>query len=249
MLYSSNTERMIQLEYGIELDTRLILTELWSVIPACDINYNEFHIFDRIIFNCQIVLIFIISIAHLLVRNVNYLYTLFFLYKRKRKLQFNCTTGYDPDRTWFRNNAEFGHESIRFDGSVVMVWAGKSTNGRAYLYIVRNGALADQQYSNEIVLHIVVPYATVIGDEFVHMDNNARLHRARLLDNFIYDEGILRMDCSTYFPGMNLIEHVWDILGRSVAGLLSPPQTEVKTQFSSWKVLSTGVGENTPMPL
>ncbi|GBM03962.1 hypothetical protein AVEN_99167-1 [Araneus ventricosus] len=57
------------------------------------------------------------------------------------------------------------------------------------------------------------------------MDDEVRPHRARLVDNFLFDEGILQMDWPTYPPDMNPIKRVCDILGRRVAGRLSPPET------------------------
>nr|GBL91521.1 hypothetical protein AVEN_51963-1 [Araneus ventricosus]GBL91551.1 hypothetical protein AVEN_134454-1 [Araneus ventricosus] len=106
-----------------------------------------------------------------------------------------------------------------------MDWAGVTINGRTDLYIIRNGELTVQRCRDDILRPIVGPYAASIGDESILMDDNARPHCARLVDNFLFNEGILRMDWSAYSSDMNPIEHVWDILGRRVAGRLSPPET------------------------
>ncbi|GBN26927.1 Transposable element Tcb2 transposase [Araneus ventricosus] len=107
-----------------------------------------------------------------------------------------------------RNNPAFVHESVRLGGSGVMVWAGVSINGRNDLYIISNEALTAQRYSDEILGSIVVPCAAAIEDESILMDDNTRPQRARLVDNFLFDEGILRMDWPAYSPDMNPIEHV-----------------------------------------
>ncbi|GBO09858.1 hypothetical protein AVEN_14775-1 [Araneus ventricosus] len=57
------------------------------------------------------------------------------------------------------------------------------------------------------------------------MDDNARPHCSRLVDYFLSDEGIFRMDWPAHSPNLNPIEHVWDILGRTDAGRLSQPET------------------------
>ncbi|GBN35036.1 hypothetical protein AVEN_129147-1 [Araneus ventricosus] len=71
-----------------------------------------------------------------------------------------------------------------------------------------NGALTAQRYRDDILRPIVVPYAAAIGDESILMEDNARPHRAELVDNFLFDEGIFRMDWPAYSPDLNPIEHV-----------------------------------------
>ncbi|GFY31295.1 transposable element Tcb2 transposase [Trichonephila clavipes] len=80
-------------------------------------------------------------------------------------------------------------------------------------------------YRDEILRHIVVPYAAAIGDDFILMDDNCRPHRANLVEDFLFEEGIIRMEWPACSPNMNPIEHVWDALGRRVAGRQPPPQT------------------------
>ncbi|GFW13842.1 transposable element Tcb2 transposase [Trichonephila clavipes] len=57
------------------------------------------------------------------------------------------------------------------------------------------------------------------------MDYNCRRHRANLVEDFLFEEGIVRMEWPACSPDMNPIEHVWDALGRRVAGRQPPPQT------------------------
>ncbi|GFU96344.1 transposable element Tcb2 transposase [Trichonephila clavipes] len=67
---------------------------------------------------------------------------------------------------------------------------------------------------DEILRHIVVPYAAAIGDDFILMDDNSRPHRANLVQDSLFEEGIVRMEWPACSPDMNPIEHVWDALGR-----------------------------------
>ncbi|GFV05444.1 transposable element Tcb2 transposase [Trichonephila clavipes] len=50
-------------------------------------------------------------------------------------------------------------------------------------------------------------------------------HRANLVENFLFEEGIVRMEWLACSPDMNPIEHVWDALRRRVADRKPPPQT------------------------
>ncbi|GFX82083.1 uncharacterized protein TNCV_398131 [Trichonephila clavipes] len=60
---------------------------------------------------------------------------------------------------------------------------------------------------------------------FSQTDDNARPHRARLVENMLEAETIQRMECPACSPDRNPTEHVWDILGRRIAARPRPPAT------------------------
>ncbi|GFS50662.1 transposable element Tcb2 transposase [Trichonephila clavipes] len=123
------------------------------------------------------------------------------------------------------NNPASVHESVRFGGGGVLVHGSISIDGRTDLYNIRDGPLTARRYSDEILRPIVVPYAAAIGDDFILMDDNCRPHRANLVEDFLFEEGIVRMERPASSPDMNPMEHVWDALGRRVAGHQPPPLT------------------------
>ncbi|GFV01287.1 transposable element Tcb2 transposase [Trichonephila clavipes] len=98
-----------------------------------------------------------------------------------------------------RNYSAFVHESVRFGGGGVLV--------------------------DEILRPIVVPYAAAIGYDFILMDGNCWPHHANLVEDFLFEEGIVRMEWPACSPNINPTEHVWDALGRRIAGRQPPPQT------------------------
>ncbi|GFV80456.1 transposable element Tcb2 transposase [Trichonephila clavipes] len=134
-----------------------------------------------------------------------------------------------------RNNPAFVHESVRFGSGGLLVYCGISIDGRTDLYIIRDGPLTARRYRDEILRPIVVPYAAAIGDDFILMDDNCRPHRANLVEDLFFEEGIVRMEWPAGSPDMNPKEHVWDALGKRET---NSPRTG--------KSSSGRVGQNTP---
>ncbi|GBN72581.1 hypothetical protein AVEN_36486-1 [Araneus ventricosus] len=76
------------------------------------------------------------------------------------------------------------------------------------------------------------------------MDDNARPHRAAIVDDFLESEGIARMEWSAYSSDLNRIENLWDALGRSVCRRFPPPATlrDLETALQEeWRFLDSAV--------
>ncbi|GFX97189.1 transposable element Tcb2 transposase [Trichonephila clavipes] len=120
--------------------------------------------------------------------------------------------------------------SVHPDNRHIFIWrdhgmASPLTGAHTDLYIIRDEPLTARKYRDEILRPIAVPYAAAIGDDFLLMDDNCRPNRPNLVEDFLYEERIEQMEWPACSPDMNLIEHVWDALGRRVAGRQPPPQT------------------------
>lgn len=68
-------------------------------------------------------------------------------------------------------------------------------------------------YRDEVLHNTVRPYAGAIGPDFIFMDDKARPHQTRIVDQYLQDEGIERMEWPVRSPDFNWIEYVWDIIG------------------------------------
>ncbi|GBO27851.1 Transposable element Tcb1 transposase [Araneus ventricosus] len=88
---------------------------------------------------------------------------------------------------------------------------------------VQSVTMTGHIYRDVILEQHVRLFRGAMGAEFLFMDDNARPHRANIVDECLQSEDITRMDWPAYSPDLNPIEHVWDMLGRRIAARQPPP--------------------------
>ena len=122
-------------------------------------------------------------------------------------------------RVWRRCGERYVRATIMehdsYGGGSVMVWGGITYDRMTDLIVIR-GNMTGQRYVNEILRPVVVPMANRIGQNFVFQDDNARPHRARVATDFLTQQGIGSLPWPAKSPDMSPMEHLWDVLGRSV---------------------------------
>ncbi|GFY06318.1 transposable element Tcb1 transposase [Trichonephila clavipes] len=78
-------------------------------------------------------------------------------------------------------------------------------------------------YRDVILEQHVRLFRCAVGAEFLFMDDNARPHRANIVDECLQSGDITRMDWPAYSPDLNPIEHMWDMLSQRIAARQPPP--------------------------
>ncbi|UYV69075.1 hypothetical protein LAZ67_6002284 [Cordylochernes scorpioides] len=111
-----------------------------------------------------------------------------------------------------RNNPRNMVERDPYRSQGFMVWAGIFLGGRTALHIFRQGTLTGQRYRDEILATYVMPQELEMGENFLLMDDNARPHRAGVVDIFLQNHAIARMNWPARSPDLNPFDHVWDNL-------------------------------------
>nr|CAH7763266.1 unnamed protein product [Callosobruchus chinensis] len=87
------------------------------------------------------------------------------------------------------------------------------------------GTMTGAYYLQNIINAIVQPLRNEIGDQFIFMDDNARPHRTRAVQQALENGNIARLEWPAMSPDMNPIEHVWDYVSRAIFNRNNPPRS------------------------
>nr|CAH7753053.1 unnamed protein product [Callosobruchus chinensis] len=87
------------------------------------------------------------------------------------------------------------------------------------------GTMTGAYYLQNIINAIVQPLRNEIGDQLIFMDDNARPHRTRAVQQALENGNIARWEWSAMSPDMNPIEHVWDYVSRAILNRNNPPRS------------------------
>nr|CAH7750529.1 unnamed protein product [Callosobruchus chinensis] len=104
-----------------------------------------------------------------------------------------------------------------YRGATQTFWGGIRFNGRTQLIHIP-GTMTGAYYLENIMNAIVQPLRNEIGDQFIFMDDNARPHRTRAVQQALENGNIARLD-------MNPIEHVWYYASRAIFNRNNPPRS------------------------
>ncbi|GBN13741.1 Transposable element Tcb2 transposase [Araneus ventricosus] len=108
----------------------------------------------------------------------------------------------EPGIRYLPSNAR---EIDHYGGAGLMVWAGIMLDDRTPLHVSEIDTVTCVRYRDKILESYVRLFRGAVGPEFILMDDNARPHRALLVDEFLESKDIRRMDWPARYPDLNPI--------------------------------------------
>ena len=96
-----------------------------------------------------------------------------------------------------------------------MVRGGILFNSRTQFIIV-NGNLTGQDFQDEILDPVMVPYFNVNRNVTIFQQDNARCHSERVSADYLQQQNIDLRPWPASSPDLSPIEHLWDALDRGV---------------------------------
>ncbi|KAJ8934553.1 hypothetical protein NQ318_004983 [Aromia moschata] len=84
--------------------------------------------------------------------------------------------------------------------------------------------MTSQVYIESIIRPIFHALRAELGDNLIFMDDNARPHRGRTVQEVLEQGDITRLDWPANSPNMNPIENMWEFVSRAIRKRMNPPQ-------------------------
>lgn len=122
-----------------------------------------------------------------------------------------------------RNRPERAIQVAPFRGGTEMFWGGIMFGRRTPLIHIP-GTMTGAYYLENIINPVIIPMGNELGAQFIFMDDNARPHRTRGVQEALENQNITRLEWPAMSPDMNPIEHIWDYVSRAVFRRNNPPR-------------------------
>ena len=133
----------------------------------------------------------------------------FMLFRIDNRIRVRRLVGEVMNEDCTHGNVAHGGGSVHICGKNLLVRSGSDVTGAVYRRVLED--------------HLVPYDRTWYRNNWLLADDNARPHRDCVVDAYLHEQDIIRMDWAPYRPDMNSIEHIWDEIGRGLEEL--DPQT------------------------
>lgn len=106
------------------------------------------------------------------------------------------------------------HEGQSYGGGGLVVWAEIALRGCTDLSNLTGSTLTAVRYRHDIPDQYVRPFLAVLGPDAIFMDDNAQIHRTRVIEQCLQSETLLRMkwpaiEIPCHEPHRTSMGHTW----------------------------------------
>jgi len=119
------------------------------------------------------------------------------------------------------------HPTLKHGGGSVMVWGCMSEAGVGELRKV-TGRLCAKDYVSILRGALQPSICSLgLGSQYIFQQDNASCHSAKFTKNWMSRNNVALLDWPAQSPDLNPIEHLWDVLGRSLGSTTFPNEGEL----------------------
>ena len=116
-------------------------------------------------------------------------------------------------------NEDYTHGNVAHGGGYVHDCMGWYLSYGKNLLVRSGSDVSAVVYRRVLEDHLVPHGRTWYRNNWLLADDNARPHRDCVVDAYLHEQNIIRMDWAPYRPDMNSMEHIWDGIGRGLEEL------------------------------
>lgn len=135
--------------------------------------------------------------------------------------------------------------TVKHGGGSLLIWGCMSYNGLGNLEFI-DGIMTKEVYLG-ILQRNIKSSASKLGlrRQFIFQDDNDPKHKAKLVQEFLKNMKINRLEWPAQSPDLNRIEHLWDVVEREIRKFPISNKNQLKTRITeAWGIISENVTNN-----
>ena len=132
--------------------------------------------------------------------------------------------------------------TVKGGGGGVMMWGSFSGISGPGPMVRLDGRVTAQQYLDAVLKEIVLPYADDMPLSWVYQHDNAPIHKARVVTDWLEDQGWTVVNHPPQSPDLNPIENLWNEINKDIKKMTPRNLNELeKVIKEAWRKIPTDI--------
>lgn len=157
--------------------------------------------------------------------------------------KFNVRASDGRKRVWRKDgeslNRKFMQGTVKHGGGSVMIWGSMCYNGVGTMEFVE-GIMKKEDY--RLILERNLSATTKkyrMGRNFIFMHDNDPKHKSKHVTDYLLQRDLNVLDHPPQSPDLNVIEHLWDEMGRELLGKCIKSRKDLQKEISAlWETIT-----------